>query len=121
MPYIFLADAVVLAHLLWIVFLFTGAYWGRRHVAAGILHVSGLIYALVIQVFGWYCPLTILEYYLREKASSGGAYAGTFISHYVHKVVYLDVSRTFVFIATLVLIITNLWLYLRRRPDKGER
>ena len=115
MPYIFLADVVVLTHLLWIIFLFMGAYWGRKYTAIGILHVSGLLFALAIQVFGWYCPLTDLEYFLREKGASGGAYTGSFISHYVRKVVYLDVSRTFIFAATLILIGVNLWLYLRKR------
>ncbi|MDA8325111.1 MAG: DUF2784 domain-containing protein [Nitrospiraceae bacterium] len=114
MPYIFLADVVVFIHLLWIIFLFVGAYWGRRYAAVGILHVSGLLFALVIQVFGWYCPFTTLEYALREKGASGGAYAGSFISHYVHKIVYLDVSGTFIFIATVLLIGVNLWLYLKK-------
>ncbi|MDA8088263.1 MAG: DUF2784 domain-containing protein [Nitrospiraceae bacterium] len=117
MSYILLADIVVFVHLLWIIFLFVGAYWGRRNLAVGILHVSGLIFALLIQVFDWYCPLTTLEYYLREKGSLRGAYTGAFITHYVRKLVYLDVSREFIFAATLLLIGVNLWLYLRR-PKK---
>ena len=110
-----MADAVVVVHLLWIVFLFIGAWWGRKRLAAGIVHVGGLLFALLIQITGWYCPLTILEYALREKAGSqAGAYTGSFIAHYAAKLVYLDVSRGLVFAATLLLIGVNAWLYIRR-------
>ncbi len=123
MPYVFLADIVVLAHLLWIVFLFTGAYWGRKYIVIGILHFSGLLYSLVIQVFNWDCLLTTLEYALREKAfretgSYAGAYTGSFISHYAQKIVYLNISRGFIFAATLLLIGVNIWLYLRKPKNK---
>lgn len=119
MPYIVLADIVVVIHLMWIVFLFIGAWWGRRYFAVGIVHVSGLLFALLIQITGWYCPLTTLEYALREHGfgetgSSAGLYAGSFIAHYARKIVYLDVSRGFVFAATLLLIGVNAWFYLRR-------
>ena len=109
-----MADAVVLVHLAWIVFLFIGAWWGRKHLAAGIVHVGGLLFALLIQITGWYCPLTTLEYALREKAGpQAGAYAGSFIAHYAGELVYLDVGRGFVFAATLLLIGVNAWLYFR--------
>ncbi len=113
-----LAGAVVVIHLLWIIFLFIGAYWGRRYLAVGIVHVSGLLFALLIQIAGWYCPLTILEDGLRERGfrqgAPSGAYAGSFIAHYAREIVYLDVSKGFVFAATLLLIGVNAWLYLRR-------
>ena len=123
MPYLILADIVVLAHLLWIVFLFIGAYWGRKYVAVKILHLSGLLYALAIQVFGWECILTTLEYAFREKAfretgTFSGTYTGSFITHYAQKIVYLDISRGFIFAATILLIGVNIWLYLRKPKNK---
>ena len=120
MPYIFLADIVVVVHLLWIVFLFAGAYWGRRCRPVGVLHISGLLFALLLQIEDWYCPLTTLEYALREKGASEGAYTGSFIAHYARKLVYLDVSRTFVFIATLALIGVNVLLYLHRKKPEAH-
>lgn len=111
MIYGILADIVVLTHLLWIVFLMTGAYWGRNHRIIMIVHGAGLAYAIALQVFGWYCPLTHLEVWLREKQFGSGAYFSSFIAHYAEKLVYIDVTPEIVFIMTLVLISVNVWIY----------
>ncbi len=86
-----LADIVVLIHFLWIVFLIFGAIPGVRYRAVKIVHLTALAFAFVIQVFGWYCPLTHLEVWLRLRYEPGLSYAGSFIIHYVEKFVYLDV------------------------------
>ncbi len=115
MVYKLLADGVVLIHFLWIIFLFLGAIWGVRYKAIKIFHLSGLAFALVIQVFNWYCPLTYLEIALRSKHDPHLAYTGSFIIHYVEKLVYLEVSRLLIFIFTILLSVLNLWIYLRRK------
>jgi len=119
MIYKLLADAVVLIHFLWILFLFFGAYVGARVRGLRIPHLSGLAFALIIQVFGWYCPLTYLEVWLRSKHDPRLAYAGSYIIHYAEKIVYLELSRTFVVIGTILLIGFNLWYYLGRKSRKG--
>lgn len=111
MLYGFFADIVVVIHFLWILFLITGAYWGRRHPSLMVVHGTGLVFSVVIQVFGWYCPLTHLEVWLRERQGLGGSYPGSFIAHYAEKLVYLEVSREIVFILTLVLVAVNAYLY----------
>jgi Protein of Unknown function (DUF2784) len=113
-PYRALADGVVCLHLLWIVFLFIGGLWGRRLKAVRIFHVSGLAFALVIQIFDWYCPLTHLEVWLRSNDQPQLGYGGSFIIHYVEKLVYLQVSPDVVLFCTIVLIAVNAWWYLRR-------
>lgn len=115
MIYRILADIVVVVHFLWILFLFLGAFWGRRMKAIRIIHLAGLFFALVIQVFGWYCPLTHLEVWLRSRHGPGLAYTGAFIAHYVERVVYLELSRLIVFVATLLLVGVNALLYLRKK------
>ena len=102
MAYKLLADFIVLIHFLWILFLFFGAYVGARVRVLRILHLSGLAFALMIQVFGWYCPLTYLEVWLRSKHDPRLAYTGSFIIHYVEKIVYLDLSRTLIVIGTVI-------------------
>ncbi len=114
MFYKILADITVLIHFLWIVFLFLGGLWGRRNKTLKIFHLSGLAFALVIQLFDWYCPLTHLEAYLRARHNPDLAYAGSFIIYYVEKIVYLEISRYIVLIATLLLVGFNLWIYLRK-------
>lgn len=113
MPYKILADVVVFLHFLWILFLIFGGLIGRRHRTVKVFHVSGLIFAVVIQVFGWFCPLTHLEVFFRERHDPSLAYSGSFIIHYVEKIVYLELSPKVIMILTLLLLVCNLWLYRR--------
>ena len=92
MLYRIFADFVVLVHFLWIVFLFFGAVWGVRSKVIRIIDVSGLSFAVLIQVLGWYCPLTHLEVWLRSKDNPALPYTGSFIIHYLEKIVYLELS-----------------------------
>jgi len=116
MLYKVLADIVVLIHFLWIVFLFFGAFWGIKNKVAKIFHLSGLAFAFIIQIFDWYCPLTHLEVWLRSKHSPFLTYAGSFIIHYVEKIVYIEISRFLVLVFTILLCGLNAWIYLRKRP-----
>jgi len=110
-----LADIVVLIHFVWILFLFLGGFWGVRNKAVKIFHISGLFFALLIQIFDWYCPLTHLEVWLRSKHSPTITYTGSFIIHYVEKIVYIEISRYLILIFTVFLVGINSWLYLKRR------
>jgi hypothetical protein len=114
MFYKILADFVVLIHFLWIVFLFLGAFWGIKNRMAKIFHLSGLAFAVVIQIFDWYCPLTHLEVWLRSKHSPFLTYTGSFIIHYVEKIVYIEIPRSVVLVFTILLCGLNTWLYLGR-------
>jgi hypothetical protein len=107
------ADVVVLAHLLWILFLIGGACWGRTNGMVMLVHVAGLGFAVASQIFGWYCPLTYLEVWLREKQGTARAYPPSFIAHYAEKLVYVDVSPRIIFVSTVILIIVNVWIYTR--------
>ena len=110
-----LADLVVLVHFLWILFLVFGALWGVKNKAIKITHLSGLFFAILIQVFDWYCPLTHFEFWLRSRHNPSIAYAGSFIIHYMERLVYLEISQTGVLVATIGLVIFNSWFYLRKR------
>jgi len=115
MSYKVLADIVVLIHFLWIIFLFLGALWGIKNRAVKIFHLSGLAFAFIIQVFGWYCPLTYLEVWLRSGHDPSLTYTGSFIVHYVERIVYIELSRYLIFVLTLVLGGLNLWLYSKKK------
>jgi hypothetical protein len=115
MAYKILADMVVLIHLIWIVFLFFGAIWGIKNKGIMIFHISSLVFVLPIQIFDWYCPLTHLEVWLRSKHDAAISYTGSFIIHYVERIVYIELSRHLILILTLFLCGFNAWFYLRRR------
>jgi hypothetical protein len=115
MAFKILADILVLIHFVWILFLFLGGFWGVRNKVVRIFHISGLFFALLIQIFDWYCPLTHLEVWLRSKHGPAVTYAGSFIIYYVEKIVYIEISRYFILIFTVFLVGINSWLYLKRR------
>ena len=113
MLYGFLANTVTIVHLFWILFLITGAYWANIRPVM-IIHGAGLAYALISQLFGWYCPLTLLEDWLRGKHNEGQTYPGSFIAHYAEKLVYIDLSPAVVFALTLALVGVSIYIYLRK-------
>jgi len=118
MLYKIIADMVVSAHLLWILFLIFGAIWGRRNPTIRIIHISGLAFTIIIQVFDWYCPLTDIEVWLRSKQDKALSYTGSFIINYIEKIVYLEVSRELIFALSIVLCGINAWLYLGKRQKR---
>ena len=117
MAFKILADIVVLIHFVWILFLFLGGFWGVRNKVVKIFHISGLFFALLIQIFDWYCPLTHLEVWLRSKHNPAITNTGSFIIHYVEKIVYIEISRPLIIIFTILLCGINAWLYLKKRAN----
>ena len=119
MLYKIFADFVVLVHFLWILFLIFGALLGIRNKAIKYIHLSSLIFAIIIQIFDWYCPLTHFEFWLRSRHNPSIAYAGSFIIPYVvGRLVYLEISQTMVLVFTIFLSLFNLWVYLRMRKQR---
>jgi hypothetical protein len=112
------ADIVVLIHFLWIIFLIAGAYWGRKFPRVRIVHITGLGFAIVSQVFGWYCPLTHLEVWLREQHDPTQAYPGSFIAYYAEQLVYITVTPKIIFFLTIVLIGINILIYVKAFREK---
>jgi len=108
------ADFVVLLHLLWIVFLIVGAWPGARWPWVKWTHLAALAFSVLLQVFGWVCPITHLEVWLRQ---AGGAtpYTGTFIGQYLERIVYLQLPTGFLLTGTLIIIAISLWIYFGRR------
>lgn len=115
MFYKVLADIVVFAHLSWIIFLLFGAFWGVRNKRVKLVHISGLAFAVILQVFDWYCPLTHLEALLRSRHDPALSYRGSFIAHYMEKIIYIELPRSLIFALTIFLAGINSWLYLRRK------
>lgn len=114
MIYKLLGDVVVFIHFLWILFLFLGSLWGRRNRVIKTLHLGGLGFALILQAFDWYCPLTYLEVWLRAKHHPHMAYSGSYIIHYLERLIYLEISPFIILMVTLLLSGFNLWIYLKK-------
>ena len=82
-----LADAVVVVHLAFIVFVMSGGaaviVWPRL----AWLHLPAVIWAAYVEFTSTICPLTPLENLLRSRAGQSG-YQGDFVEHYVLPIIY---------------------------------
>jgi hypothetical protein len=100
-----LADAVVVVHLGFIMFVATGALLAWRWPALVWLHLPALAWGVGTIAIGFPCPLTSLEKGLRGLAGSGG-YEGGFVDRYIEDVAYPDeyslVLRALAAVAILV-------------------
>lgn len=82
-----LADLVVAAHFLFIIFIAVGALLAWRWPRLCWLHLPAFIYGAVIITVGFTCPLTPLEKHLRRLGGQQ-EYAGGFVDHYLTGVIY---------------------------------
>ena len=86
-----LADLVIWIHFLWIGFLILGfpvvLYLNRR--GWRLLHAGALMAALIMQIAGIWCPLTILEGWLKDRGGPA-SYPGDFIPRMLEQLIYVD-------------------------------
>lgn len=113
-----LADLVVIAHFLWILFLVFGFFAGGRFRPMRALHLTGLGFAVISQIFGWYCPLTYLEVWLRKQHDPSLGYAGSFIIYYLERVIYIQLMPVMIFLMTLALCAFSVWYYFLRKKGR---
>ncbi|MEW6593842.1 MAG: DUF2784 domain-containing protein [Thermodesulfobacteriota bacterium] len=125
MPYRLLADAVVLLHLAFILFVVFGALLVMRHPRLLWLHLAAAFWGAGIEFTGGICPLTPLEN--RFRALGGDSpYAGDFIEHYLIPLIYPDnLTRGAQMLLGFGCLAINLllyaWLFRRKRREKRER
>lgn len=81
------ADAVVLVHLAFVLFVVLGGLFAFRWPRVAWLHVPVAVYGAAIELIGWVCPLTPLENRLRRSAGEAG-YGSGFIDHYLMPILY---------------------------------
>jgi Protein of Unknown function (DUF2784) len=124
LAYRLLADALVLAHLAFIVFVLCGALLALRWPRVLWLHLPCAAWGVLVELAGWVCPLTPLENELRLEAGLSG-YAGGFIEHYVIPAIYPDaLTRPLQAAAGAFALAVNLVAYgllLRRRARSASR
>lgn len=113
MLYRIAADAVMVLHFAFIVFIAAGALLAWRWPRLVWLHLPALAWGAGTVTLGFPCPLTGVEKDLRRLAGTEG-YAGGFVDHYIEDVVYPD-EYSAVLRAVAVVIIVVGYLGLRRR------
>lgn len=135
--YALAADLILLLHVFFVGFVVLGLavvwvgylcdwtfvrnFWFR------ISHIATMGIVLAQAVLGKACPLTIWENQLRGRVQESGVYEGTFIQHWLHRILFFEFSPWvftmvyalfFLLICVTFLIVPPRW---PRRRNRGER
>jgi uncharacterized protein DUF2784 len=138
MLYKILADLVVLTHFAWILFML----WGFILAVCGsisvyllpapkdrwitffdrwifrTIHLGGIVYVAFLTVLGKHCPLTIMENELREQYNTELTYHGSFVVHYIEKIVYPEANFLLFVIPTIIIAVFTVLIFIIRPPAK---
>jgi len=138
MLYKILADLVVLIHFAWIVFVLWGfiltvCSWICVYVLPvakdrwitflnrwvfRTIHLAGIVYVAILTALGKYCPLTILENKLRQQYNTELIYPGSFVIHYIERIVYPEANFLVFVIPTIIIAVFTILMFIIRPPAK---
>jgi hypothetical protein len=123
MVYRLLGDAVITFHFLWILFILFGLFIGVKYGRLIWVHLGGLVFTLILNIGGWFCPLTYLENHLYGLYNRQLAYGGSFVGQYLQKLIYLDVDEVYLRIAAVIWVAINLggYVYLFKKRKSVYR
>jgi len=111
MPYGLLAEAVVLLHFGFVLFVVFGGLLALRWRRVMWLHLPAAVWGALIEFAGWICPLTPLEHWLRREGGLAG-YQGGFVEHYILPVLYPhSLNREVQLVLGAFVVIINLAVY----------
>ena len=129
--YVLAADVILVVHFAFVVFVVCGllAVWvGRflrwswvRNFWFRIAHLLAIGIVAGEAVGGVICPLTTWEARLRELAGETGGYRGSFIQHWVHRIMFFEASQsvfTASYIAFFALVLASFWWVKPRWPAR---
>lgn len=106
-----LADAVLLFHFGFIVFVGGGGLLWIGWRRAPWLHLPIAAYGVWIELSGNICPLTPLENSLRRMAGEQG-YSGGFIEHYLLPIIYPSgLTREVQLVIAALVLVLNVTIY----------
>jgi hypothetical protein len=108
-----LSAGVLLVHAAYIAWVVFGAFFTRGRPRLATLHVATLVYGVIIEIFGFWCPLTALETWL-EELGGVSAYRGPFLLHYLDALVYPNIPPSLLIAGAVTVCVSNLWIYVRR-------
>jgi len=117
-----LADAVLLLHFLFILFVLGGGLLLLRWPRAVWVHLPAAVWGALVELLGWDCPLTPLENHFRRLAG-GAFYEGDFVTRYLLRFLYPEyLTATTQRVLAGIVVVLNLAVYsfvLRRREARA--
>jgi len=119
-----LADAVLIIHLGFVLFVLLGGLLILKWRWIAWAHIPAAAWGVAIEFGGWTCPLTPLENHLRERAGEA-AYSGDFIARYLLPVIYPEgLTREAQIALGLAALLFNAAIYalvVRKKRLTGRR
>jgi uncharacterized protein DUF2784 len=124
LTYQLLADLVVLVHVAFVLFAVIGGLLAARWPRLVWIHLPAVIWAAIVEFFGWVCPLTPLENWLRQRGGERG-YGSDFIARYILPTLYPEeLTREVQISLGALVILINLtvytWILRPKRPNRNS-
>ena len=121
-PYGILADIVVLLHAAFVIFAVFGGFLVLRWRQVAWLHIPAVLWAALVELIDWICPLTPLENLLLHRAGKI-VYQSDFIEQYLIQALYPDVLTRELQIALGVMVLCiNVaiygWIWVRAKSQR---
>lgn len=111
-PLALAAGAIVVLHLLFVLFVAVGAVLALRWRWMPWLHIPSALWAAYIEVSGGICPLTPLENDLRSRAGLD-TYGGDFVARYFLPVLYpAGLTRDAQMLIGVLVVVANVLAYV---------
>jgi Protein of Unknown function (DUF2784) len=108
-----MAASVLLLHAAYIAWVILGAFFTRGRPRLAVLHVATLVYSVIIEIFGFWCPLTTFETWL-DMRGGVSTYRGPFLVQNLDAVVYPNIPPKLLIAGAVAVCVLNLWIYARR-------
>ena len=114
-----LLDSVILLHAAWALFLAVGFVFALRYSAVAVIHVGGLLLSFLLNLMGWYCPLTYLENFLHALGETDAGYTSSFMKEYVYRFLYPDLPELTIRIGEMIFVFLNVLGYVCMAKRRG--
>jgi hypothetical protein len=127
--YTLLADSILILHFAFVAFVVIGLFliwvgWFRRwrfvrNFWFRLAHLLAMGVVAAESLAGIVCPLTAWENQLRLLAGGGERYAGSFVQHWLHRVMFYEASEstfTILYLLFFTAVVLSLWLVKPNGP-----
>jgi len=120
--YHILADILVAAHFLFILFVVFGGLLVIRKPSFAWVHLPAALWGAVVEIFGWICPLTPLENHLRTLAGES-VYGGDFIARYLLSLIYPENLTPSIQkgLGAVVIVIDLIFYFIAFKKNRARR